>query len=419
MKSKKLKKRIIIAAVSLVVIFGLVIGVLVWRQSSHRAFVQPVEMLNMPYISTGITFSGSVYESAQQKVFASSDKVVDEVFVSKGDKVSKGDRLFQYDTTILELSVEEKELTVTICENSLASEQKKLEFYQSIVPYVEPETEAPAETEETANPEATEPEVQEPAEEEPADAEQHYTAQQKADLITDQELAIKRARTALDSANEGLTEAKNALAEAVVTAKIDGTVTDIQDPSSADSSAPFCTVVGNSGVTVKGYVGEFDLSSVKAGDTLEVTSYMTGAVTQAEVLSVGDYPSDSSSANYMNGNPNTSCYEITAFMDQSEGFDIGESVELSLVTYDQTESFDDQTIILDRMYVRSDENGAYVMKDSEGKLVRQSVTAQSAADGYVKITEGLTMEDMIAFPYGSKGREGVPTTTEQQGPSLF
>ena len=56
----------------------------------------------------------------------------------------------------------------------------------------------------------------------------------------------------------------------------------------------------------------------------------------------------------------------------------------------------------------------------DGKLKRQDVTAKKGTDSEsIQILDGLTMDDMIAFPYGSKGKEGLLTTTEQQGPSLF
>lgn len=426
MKNKKLKKAIIIIGICVVLAVGITIGVIALNKNSRRAYVQSVSELNMGGIGPSSTYNGTVVESAQQKIFAGSDKKIDEVFVEKGSKVKKGDKIFRYDTRLLELSVQEKELTVSICETSLESEKKKLEFYKSIVP-VEP-TEAPTEPEaapEGENPESnaadahTEdaPADQLAEEETQAKPEKTYTAQEKADLIANQEIAIKRSQNQLDTAKEGLEEAKNALADAVATAKLDGTVKDIQDPEKPDVTAPFCTIIGSTGVTIKGYVSEFDLSDLHVGDTLNVSSFMTEASTTAEVLTVSDYPADSPGVGN-DGNQNTSYYEFTAFMDQSDGFDIGEDVRISKIEGDENTASD--VITLSKAYVRTDSTGSYVLKDVDGKLARQDVKIKKGTDGdYVIITDGLTLEDKIAFPYGSKGKEGLLTTTEQQGPSIF
>lgn len=418
MKNKKLKKRLIIIGVCVVAVVGIVFGVIALNQNSRRAYVRPVSDLNMGYETGSQTFSGRVAESAQDKIFVSSDKKVDEVFVSKGETVKKGDKLFQYDTRLLELSLEEKQLTVNINETTLSNEKQKLENYQNIVPSTEPPTEDP-ENEATSAADATEGEIPEGSAQESAEensAEKTYTAQEKADLIADQQIAVSRAQTTLDSSKEDLTEAQQALDEAVVTAKMDGTVSNIQDPESVDYSSPFCIVVGNTGVTVKGYVGEFDYTDLHVGDKLNVSSYMNDNQTSGEVLSIGDYPTDGQNGG--SGNQNTSYYEFTAFVDRSDGFDIGEDVQITKDTYEEGEPSD--VIMLSKAYVRTDSKGSYVLKDVDGKLQRQDVkTKKTSGSDSIQITEGLSMDDMIAFPYGSKGKEGLPTTTEEQGPSIF
>lgn len=417
MKNKKLKKRLIIIGVCAVAAVGIVFGVIALNQNSRRAYVQPVSDLSMGYDAGSRSFSGRVAESAQQKIFVTSENKVDEVFVSKGDKVKKGDKLFQYDTRLLELSLEEKQLTVSISETTLSNEKQKLENYQSIVP-VEVQPTEEATEEETTAVNATEGAAEEEAADQPTEesGEKTYTAEEKADLIAEQQIAVSRAQTALESSKEELAEAKKALDEAVVTAKMDGAVGDVQNPDSIDTSAPFCTVIGDTGVTIKGYVGEFDYADLHIGDSLIVSSYMTDTQTDAEVLSISDYPTDAQSGG--SGNQNTSYYEFTAFVTESEGFDIGEDVRIVKNASEESDLSD--TIILSKAYVRTDSGGSYVLKDVDGKLRRQDVKTKKLSEGdSVMITEGLSFDDMIAFPYGSKGKEGLPTTTEEQGPSLF
>lgn len=424
-KKKSLKKKlIIIGIVAAIVLIAFVVIVMISR-NSRRAYVQPVSELNMTGMAAAQTYQGKVAESAQQKEIVGSDKKVADVFVEKGDSVKKGDKLFRYDTRLLELTVEEKQLAVDISETSLSDQKKQLEFYQSIVPVAEteapPETEAPTEKETVAA--ATEPAEEaageEASDEEPQETKQKtYTAQEKADLITNQQLEVSRAQTHLEAAEEDLAEAKAALDKAVVTAKLDGTVENIQDPESIDATAPFCTVIGNTGVTVKGYIGEFDRQNLHIGDSVNVSSFMTNASSTAEVLTVSDYPTDSSANLEPSGNKNSSFYEFTAFMDHSEGFDIGSDVEISMVPKDEEEQ--NANIVLSKAYVRTDSDGSYVLKDVEGKLVRQNIKVKKTNQSeLLLVTDGLEPEDKIAFPYGSKGKEGLLTTTEPPAQSIF
>ena len=421
MKKSKLKKRIIIAVICVVLVAAAVIAVIYARQNTGKAFVQSVGDLDASAYMSGDKFNGNVVESAQMKVLADTEKKISEIYVSQGDKVKKGDKLFMYDPTLLELTVEDKQLSVKNCENALTAAQDQLVTYQNIVPYEEPATEtpteAPQEEEGTQAEDAQvteEPVDEEPQQEEPTEEEKHYTAGEKADLIAEQQLNVKKAQTALESANEELNEAKKDLQDATVIAQLDGTVTQVQSIDSLVTSTPVCTVTGDSGVTVKCYIDEFNYNDLKIGDNLSVTSWMSDANAVAEILSIGDYPVENNMGG--EGNPNTSYYEVTAFLEQNDGFDIGEDVQISLISEDDG----DDSIIISKMYVRTDTNGSYVLKDDGGKLARQNVSTKKLTDGdYVMITDGLTKDDMIAFPYGSKGKVGIKTTTEQQGPSIF
>ena len=91
MKKSKTKKVIIIVAVCVVLVVAAVIGVIIARQNSRKAYVQLVGDLDASSYMSGDTFSGNVVESAQMKVLADTEKKVSEIYVKKGDKVKKGD----------------------------------------------------------------------------------------------------------------------------------------------------------------------------------------------------------------------------------------------------------------------------------------------------------------------------------------
>jgi hypothetical protein len=244
-----------------------------------------------------------------------------------------------------------------------------------------------------------------------------YTAAQKAKLISDQELAIRRLENDLALARNALARTQKQMDDATVRATMAGTVTVICDPAAPpQDGAPFCQVTGSEGVTLTGYISELALADARVGDRLSVTSWMTGMTTDAEIISISDYPADRGSMYfYGEGNPNASFYQFTAYMESSKGFSVGE--EVSIQSYIENV---DQIIVLQKVYVRSDSDGAYVLlDDGTGHLARRNVTVQGTSEAeYVKILSGLELEDMVAFPYGKSARIGALTTTESRW-SLF
>jgi len=239
-----------------------------------------------------------------------------------------------------------------------------------------------------------------------------YTEAQKAKLISDQELSIRRLENSLAQAQNALAQAQKNIADATVRAAMDGTVTAMCDPHSPpQDGSPFCVVSGAQGVTLTGYVSELALAESRVGDRLSVTSWMTGMTTDAEIISISDYPADRTNYYYGEGNPNVSYYQFTAYMENSDGFNAGEEVSIQTYIEDM-----DQLIVLEKVYVRSDAAGPYVLvDDGTGHLARRDVTIQGTSQAeYVKILSGLTLEDMVAFPYGKSARVGAMTTTEMK-----
>jgi hypothetical protein len=149
------------------------------------------------------------------------------------------------------------------------------------------------------------------------------------------------------------------------------------------------------------------VDKVKVGDKITVQSWESGAQTTATIMEISSYPSDQSTT-YRYGNSNFSDYEYIAYMEETTGFYADEYV--SIKQYRETDS-----IVLESVYVRSDDEGDYVLiDDGNGTLKRQAVVTQDTSEAeYVEITEGLSEDDMIAFPYGKSGFAGNITTTVQ------
>ena len=173
-----------------------------------------------------------------------------------------------------------------------------------------------------------------------------------------------------------------------------------------DGSA-FISIVGSEGLYVKGDISELWLDKIKVGQEITASSWETGATYQAKIQSIDTYPNESPMYWGM-GNPNCSYYSFTAYIENADDLKNGQYLSLSFASQDVATT---NRIYLESSYIREENGKSYVMKDSNGKLVKQYVTTgQIVSGGYaIEIKAGLTEEDYIAFPYGKTAQEGVKT----------
>lgn len=485
-KKKKRVKRIIICVVLGLVAAAMVLGLVSLRNRNNKAFVQRVGDANCSWVLSNSSSGGMVTEAAQQSFFLQETEQVQQVYVSAGDQVDKGDALFCYDTRSLELEVKQRELEVSSCAGSLDIARQQLTAYENITPSEPAPPPEPQPYQPTAEQRLPEPYQGDGSEEEPfaylcrettlltgsqinqwiadgqvallelrennaADGEllsawrvdgrnflpveddsfwnvaSHsrwlppqpepepepagptYTQAEKDKLIARQKLTIRRMENSLALAENALEQSRAKLSDATVRADMSGTVEKIGDPAAPpqDGSA-FCVVAAASGATVTGYVSELELADRHAGDRLTVFNWMTGETTEAVVTAVSDYPAGSNQYGQGQGNPNVSWYEFTAYMENASGFEAGQGVEIRPYVEDL-----EQVIVLEAIYVRSDDQGSYMMvDDGSGRLARREVTVEPTPESsYLQITSGLAMDDYFAFPYGKAGRVGTLTTT--------
>lgn len=196
----------------------------------------------------------------------------------------------------------------------------------------------------------------------------------------------------------------------IIYSKLDGTVSYVGDSTtgSTDGNA-FIVVQSKDGYYVKGTVSELMLDKIKEGMTLSCMSYSENSMGgfEAEVVDVADYPVSSSSY-YGNGNPNVSYYTFSAVVtDKSLKFSDMEYVTITL----PSETLNDGSFIIQREFVRSEDGNNYVYKDDNGILKKQLLSVGGNVNGgyFVLVKGGLSMDDKVAFPYGSDIKEGAKT----------
>jgi hypothetical protein len=164
-------------------------------------------------------------------------------------------------------------------------------------------------------------------------------------------------------------------------------------------------VKGSENYTVTVYVAESYLDQVTVGEQLNITAYETGSSFTATVTEVGTTPSDSYS--YYGGNPNNTMYPVTCVADDPDlELNMGEWCEAELASDQDSE----QSIYLPLSVVRDDDSGTYVMvADENNRLTKRYIKTGKTLWGYeVEIKGGVTIDDRIAFPYGTSVKEGAP-----------
>lgn len=205
-----------------------------------------------------------------------------------------------------------------------------------------------------------------------------------------------------------IAKTKKAIEEATVLAKINGIVRTAGDPyNPATDGTAFMEILGSEGLYVKGEISELMLEQIEIGQEISANSWSNGQVYPATITEISEYPAESSGGYYGEGNPNVSYYTFMAYIENSEGLENGDYVDLSIMPVDTEENMN--SLYIEKAYVREENGKSYVLKVGEDEcLVKQYVqTGRTLYGSAIEIKAGLSDADRIAFPYGKNAKEGV------------
>ena len=233
---------------------------------------------------------------------------------------------------------------------------------------------------------------------------------EKAQAVKEQEVNLKVAKLKLD---KKLAE----LGDGNVYAEFDGTVKAVRDPDEAyNNSEAVVELSGGGGYYVTGTLSEMDLGSVQVGDSVSISSWMTGAACEGTIVSIDDYPT-SNGNNWGGGNSNVSYYPFKVFVTEDANLQPNDYVDIQ---YQKDTSAEESgsSLYLQSMFIRTDNGKSYVMaRGEDGRLEQRWVqTGRDLWGSYTQIRGGLTVDDYVAFPYGRDVVEGAHTqeaTTDQ------
>lgn len=243
---------------------------------------------------------------------------------------------------------------------------------------------------------------------------------ERADLnkaILDKMQEIKELEVNNKLAKLDLDKKLRELGDGNVYAEFSGTVKAVRDATEAyNNSEAVVELSGGGGYYVSGTLSEMDLGSVQVGDSVSISSWMTGAACEGTIVSIDDYPT-SNGNNWGDGNSNVSYYPFKVFVTEDANLQPNDYVDIQ---YQKDTSAEESgsSLYLQSMFIRTDNGKSYVMaRGEDGRLEQRWVqTGRDLWGSYTQIRGGLTIDDYVAFPYGRDVVEGAHTqeaTTDQ------
>lgn len=233
-----------------------------------------------------------------------------------------------------------------------------------------------------------------------------YTSAQIAQMRSEQEKTIKDLEFQIKMAEAEYKIKQTEVSDGKVLAEIDGEVVSLLDEEEAKlTTQPMLKVSGGGGFHVEGSVSELEKDNLQIGQEVTINDWNTGMVYNGTIQSIGDTPSADGYWNGM-GNPNASYYPFDVFIDGSADLQSGSYVN---VTFSSATA--ENGIYLENPFLRTEEGKSYVyVRGEDGTLEQRFVTTGKSLWGsYTEILEGITEEDLIAFPYGKNVKSGAET----------
>lgn len=373
-----------------------------YKNQDHAAVSEDAVFVDSVGMITGLSnvsgrlnrFIGVVEPQKTEKIEVASGLKVKKNFVSVGDEVQVGTKLFEYDMDEAQDSITQLEIDIENADITIESTKAQIE-------QLEKERAKVSDNEKLS-----------------------YTTQ-----IMTAENSIKRTEYEKKSKQAEMENLKKQIANSVVTSPLQGVVKTISNPDSSstggmdyssdsDSSA-YMTIMATGDYRVKGTVNEQNISQLSEGDPVIVHSRVDESIIWKGTISSIDRenPKASQSSAYFYDSSDTSettssNYTFYVDMDSSDGLMLGQHVFL---VQDMGQEDEKDGMWLEDYYFISDEDGGiteYVWAvDSKDRLEKRKVTVGDFdEDTYrYQILDGLTVDDYLAFP-SEELKEGMPVT---------
>ncbi|ELC8394470.1 efflux RND transporter periplasmic adaptor subunit [Clostridium perfringens] len=373
-----MKKKYIIAIVTVVILAGVGVGSYFLKQSMNKESVATMEIYTVP--STDKVFvNGKIEPEKVENIFLDATKgTVDKVEVENGDVVEKGDILFTYKNDQVQSQVEQLELQLNSAKNQKEEINKQ-------------NAEAKKQLEDLKKAGL---ENQMPQGGQMPNLGQNAGGEISTGSVDEQIKLLEKQIKALKDKEYYK-----------VTAPIGGKV--ILAESSTNPTQPYITVESGD-YYISGSVNEKDQPKIKEGQEVQITILSTNKNINGKISSVGNTPIDNGASLAAQtgaqggAGGNMSYYEVKITPDSQEDLTNGFHVQASV-------NLDKKPIEIPKEAILSVDNEEFVFKNVDGKLVKQVITysPKEGSEDEVIVSSGLNEEDKIVSNPTPNMKEGM------------
>lgn len=375
---KKTKIIILISACLLIVVIS--VYFLFPKESSNgNIYVQKVStIIGSSY--TENRYSGVVESSETVDINQDGNKSITDMYVKAGQKVSKGDKLFSYDTTEAANSIAQKKLDIEAQNNEIQAQNNTIADYKAEL-----------------NKGGDKVEIQA--------------------RINDASYAIRQAQNTIKATQTEIEQLNKQIENSTVLSTIDGIIKEVNKDGGTDESGnqkPLVSITQTTDFRVKGSISE--MGTISEGTSVIVRSRVNeDQIYKGTVTKVETDPQSNSNNNFNGADSSESAskYPFYVSLDNNKGLMLGQHVYIEA---DNGQSTKKKGIWLDASFIVSDDNGnSYVWVSERGKLKKRKVELGKTDEETfaTKIKSGLSVDDYIAWADDSYS-EGMKTTTEYQ-----
>ena len=375
---KKTKIIILISVCILIAVIGIYF-LFPKGSSNQNIYVQKVStIIGSSY--TENRYSGVVESSETVDINQDGNKSITDMYVKAGQKVSKGDKLFSYDTTEAANSIAQKKLDIEAQNNEIQAQNNTIADYKAEL-----------------NKGGDKVEIQA--------------------RINDASYAIRQAQNTIKATQTEIEQLNKQIENSTVLSTIDGIIKEVNKDGGTDESGnqkPLVSITQTTDFRVKGSISE--MGTISEGTSVIVRSRVNeDQIYKGTVTKVETDPQSNSNNNFNGADSSESAskYPFYVSLDNNKGLMLGQHVYIEA---DNGQSTKKKGIWLDASFIVSDDNGnSYVWVSERGKLKKRKVELGKTDEETfaTKIKSGLSVDDYIAWADDSYS-EGMKTTTEYQ-----
>ena len=377
-------------AVAVFLICCLMQGLTSCAVKENQVFVQKVSDLSqLGELASVDKFSGIVISENVTEIQKDNDKVVDNLYVREGDDVTKGQKLFSYDTEQLLLTLEKQKVEL----EQLAS---SIENYGLQIAQLEKDRERAYSADKLK-----------------------YTLQ-----IQTNQIDLKEAELKLKTKQSEIQKSEHLLDNALVTSPVTGRVTAISEAGTDEygNSKAYISIQQTGSYRVKGQINEMQRGAIMEGSRIRMESRLNPEECWMGTVTLVDYenPIQGNNSGYITSSGSdemgsSSRYPFYVELDSIEGLILGQHLYLSVAG---EESISLEGVTLSSSFICFDEDGSCFVwgDDGQGKLEKRSIELGNydpMTDAY-EIRSGLSDSDYVAFPDEEVCLQGAPTVKHSQ-----